>query len=418
MAQRILYTQQSPAARKFATIIKIAGLNVSIDNIEFGVDNETEAWLKNCHPCQRAPVMDTGADGYIFESHAIFRHLLRLAEKNGKTLYGKNPVEASQVDMWIDFTANELNAVFAPILYTLMGYMNASAEVQAEKFAALQCNLSGLDTWLETRTFLVGERLSGADIAVACSVEVVLSMLPQSYELWKYKNVVRHYMTTFYAHAGFAEGQKMCGGTGFPVAKPEAPKKEAPKKEAPKKKEAAPAPADDADEEPVVEAPKKKNPLDDLPPSKFVLDAWKREYSNNKDTRGGAMKWLFENFDKDGWTMWYSKYKYNEELSQTFMTSNLVRGWFQRMEGVRKYAFGIALILGTSASHEIHTFWIFRGQGPELPECVKDVEDVSLHTWRQIKPEEFEKEKELIGDFLCWDGTALPKPCLEGRCFK
>merc|ERR1712169_169700 len=169
-------------------------------------------------------------------------------------------------------------------------------------------------------------------------------------------------MTTFYAHAGFAEGQKMCGGTGFPVAKPEAPKKEAPKK-----KEAAPAPADDAEEEPVVEAPKNKN---------------------------------------------------NEELSQTFMTSNLVRGWFQRMEGVRKYAFGIALILGTSASHEIHTFWIFRGQGPELPECVKDVEDVSLHTWRQIKPEEFEKEKELIGDFLCWDGTALPKPCLEGRCFK
>jgi len=417
MAQRILYGTGC-TARKFATIIKIANLNVAIENIDIGVDNETEAWMKNCHPCQRAPVMDTGADGYIFESHAIFRHLLRLAEKNGKTLYGKNATEASQIDMWIDFTANEINAPMSPILGTVMGWANFPEDVQNEKFAALQCSLSGLEAWLETRTFLVGERLSGADIILATSVEIALSLLPKSYELWKFKNVVRHYMTVFYSNAGYAEGQKMTGGNGFPVAKPEAPKKEAPKKEAPKKKEAAPAPEAQDDEEPVVEAPKKKNPLDDLPPSKLVLDAWKREYSNNKDTRGGALPWLFENFDKEGYTMWYSKYKYNSELTQVFMTSNLVRGWFQRMEGVRKYAFGVALTLGTAESHEIHSFWIFRGTGSELPECVKEVEDVSLHDWRQIKPEDFEKEKELIGDFLCWDGKALPKPCLEGRCFK
>jgi serine/threonine protein kinase len=152
--------------------------------------------------------------------------------------------------------------------------------------------------------------------------------------------------------------------------------------------------------------------------SNFDLDVWKREYAS-KDTRYGSSKWLFENFNKEGYTMWFSKYKYNNELTKVFMTSNLVRGWFQRMEDAscRKYgAFGIALILGAENSHEIHSFWIFRGTGTELPACVKKVEDTELMDWRQIA--DIDAEKELITDFLCWEGKALPKPCLEGRTFK
>lgn len=418
MSLRILGFTAGARTKKFAAVVKIAGLNVAFEDIQIGVDNETEAFLKNCHPCQRVPVMDCGADGYIFESFAIYRHLLRLADKNGKSLYGTSAIESSQIDMWIDFTANELDHNIGPILYTAMGFFNFSEEELNKKYDALNHALTGLEAWLETRTFLVGERLSGADLAVATSLEVLLSALSKSYDLWKYKNVVRYYMTVFYAHPGFAEAQKVTGGNGFPVAKPEAPKKEAPKKEAPAKKEAAPAAGNDDDEgedELAIEAPKKKNPLDELPPSKFVLDAFKREYSNNKDTRNGVTKWLWENFDKEGFTMWFCKYKYNDELTKSFMTSNLVRGWFQRMDGCRKYAFGIALILGTEESHEIHAYWIFRGTGAELPEVVKDVEDVSLYEWRQC---DLDKDKELIADFLCWEGKSLPKPCLEGRAFK
>ena len=66
-----------------------------------------------------------------------------------------------------------------------------------------------------------------------------------------------------------------------PVAKkpsqPTKPKaKEEPKKEPAKPKEEAPAEAEDAPK------PKAKNPLDLLPPSKMVLDDWKRLYSNTK----------------------------------------------------------------------------------------------------------------------------------------
>ncbi|KAI3765222.1 hypothetical protein L2E82_15250 [Cichorium intybus] len=70
---------------------------------------------------------------------------------------------------------------------------------------------------------------------------------------------------------------------GMKIKKPEEKPKSEPKKEA--KKEAAPKPkpeAEAAPEEEEAPKPKAKNPLDLLPPSKMVLDDWKRLYSNTK----------------------------------------------------------------------------------------------------------------------------------------
>lgn len=62
-------------------------------------------------------------------------------------------------------------------------------------------------------------------------------------------------------------------------AKEQAKPKEAKPKEA--KKEAPPPKAAEAEEEEAPK-PKPKNPLDLLPPSKMILDEWKRLYSNTK----------------------------------------------------------------------------------------------------------------------------------------
>ncbi|KAJ9125037.1 hypothetical protein QFC24_002971 [Naganishia onofrii] len=61
-----------------------------------------------------------------------------------------------------------------------------------------------------------------------------------------------------------------------------------------KEKAKKPAADDDDDDEPLVPAePKAKNPLDDLPKSSFVMDEWKRKYSN-EDTLTGALPWFYE----------------------------------------------------------------------------------------------------------------------------
>ena len=63
-------------------------------------------------------------------------------------------------------------------------------------------------------------------------------------------------------------------------AKPKPKPKDEPKKEAKKEEPAKPKP--EAGEEEEAPKPKPKNPLDLLPPSKMILDDWKRLYSNTK----------------------------------------------------------------------------------------------------------------------------------------
>ncbi|NWX37306.1 EF1G factor, partial [Notiomystis cincta] len=60
-------------------------------------------------------------------------------------------------------------------------------------------------------------------------------------------------------------------------------------------------------------------------PSPFVLDEFKRKYSN-EDTLAVALPHFWEHFDREGWSLWYCQYRYPEELSQTFMSCNLITG--------------------------------------------------------------------------------------------
>lgn len=79
----------------------------------------------------------------------------------------------------------------------------------------------------------------------------------------------------------------------------------------------------DEDEEEDKPAPKPKHPLEALPKATLVLDDWKRKYSN-EETREVALPWFWENFNAEEYSLWKCDYKYNEELTMTFMTSNLI----------------------------------------------------------------------------------------------
>ena len=170
----------------------------------------------------------------------------------------------------------------------------------------------------------------------------------------------------------------------------------------------------------------KPNTIDNKSKPKPFLQTLKQVYDKKNDANAAdaASKFLWENFNKEQYSMWFCKCKYNEELTKIFITSGMISGWFARMENCRKIAFGVALILGNENgdSHELHAFWIFRSDSKkkidELPENVQDVDDVANFEWRRITDFDDEKEKALVNDFLRWDGENLPKPCLEGRSFK
>ncbi|ESS54934.1 elongation factor 1-gamma (EF-1-gamma) [Trypanosoma cruzi Dm28c] len=45
-----------------------------------------------------------------------------------------------------------------------------------------------------------------------------------------------------------------------------------------------------------------------------------------------------------------------------FMTANLIRVWLQRMEHVRQYALGVALMIVEERRHDIVALWVLRGR--------------------------------------------------------
>jgi elongation factor 1-gamma len=410
------YTLIAPATNmngrtlKILTVAAFANIPLTFNSsVSYGLENETCEYARNCNPLGRYPTLQT-PEGYLFESNSIVRFLAR-NDKSNSNLYGRTPFEASQVDMWLDFAAGEIDAAALP--YILLAFRGV--QPAADALARVEETLTGLDNWLENRTYLVGERLTVADIVVAFGLQWLVRGVPTGEAVFKkFRNALRLYNTVM-QQPKTVEVLKANGATfGFPPAEKKAEEKKAekPAEKKEEKKKAAAADDDDEDEAP-MEDKKKPNPLDALPPSPFVLDAFKREYSNT-DTRSVAAPYFFKNFDAAGFSAFWCRYKYNEENKMQFMTANLVRGWFQRMEGCRKYAFGVALLIGEEKKHEIVALWVFRGKG--MPECVNDVEDTVLFDWTEIADVNAEQAK--ITDYLCWEGPTIEKPVLEGKCFK
>ena len=77
------------------------------------------------------------------------------------------------------------------------------------------------------------------------------------------------------------------------------------------------------------------------------------------------MPWFYEHFDKNAASIWHCDYMYNDENKVKFVTSNLVSGWMQRLDGpLRKSAFGVVMTTFNEekAYYAIHGIWLFRGQ--------------------------------------------------------
>jgi len=147
------------------------------------------------------------------------------------------------------------------------------------------------------------------------------------------------------------------------------------------------------------------------------MDEWKRMYSNN-DTKTVAMPWFWQNYDPEGYSIWKVDYKYNSELSKIFMTSNMINGWFQRLEKLHKYAFGAILIHGKEdpVSLSVSGVWLFRGK--EIPKDMQESDDCALYNWVKLD-EKDPATKTVVDEYFAWEGDFGGKGKPEqGKTFK
>ncbi|CUA75534.1 elongation factor EF-1 gamma subunit [Rhizoctonia solani] len=358
-------------------------------------------------------------DGFtLFEGSAIARYIASLAPNSG--LLGTSPTDAALVDQWVSFANSEVQFP-GYILFTLLkGHIPYNKPYETNVRERLAGALSTLNTVLTHNTFLLPtNRISLADITVASVLNFVFGNIYGPEERKQYPALVRLFETV-------ANQPKLKAAFGTITYA------EAPLQFVPPKKEKAPAPAaapkapkekkpaekdDDDDDEPLVPAePKAKNPLDDLPKSAFNLEDWKRAYSN-MDTRGagGSLEWFYGKFDPEGFSIWRVDFKYNEELTQVFMSSNQIGGFFNRLEASKKYAFGSLGVVGEANNSRISGVFIVRGQD------YKPVLDVAPD-WESYEYKKIDlsnpEDKAFFESALAWDLEIDGKKWADGKNFK
>uniref|UniRef100_A0A8C2ZMD9 Eukaryotic translation elongation factor 1 gamma n=1 Tax=Cyclopterus lumpus TaxID=8103 RepID=A0A8C2ZMD9_CYCLU len=374
----------------------------------FGQTNRTPAFLNN-FPLGKVPAYQ-GDDGFcLFESNAIAHYL------SNDALRGATPQVAAQVLQWVSFADSEIIPPASAWVFPTLGIMQFNKQATEQAKEDMKRALAVLNQHLNSRTFLVGERVSLADITVACSMLWVYKQVLEPSFRQPYPNVTRWFVTcvnqpqfkTVLGEVKLCEKMAQFDAKKFAemqTKKETPPKKEKGGKDAAKsqekkekkKEEKKPAPAEEIDDCDAVLAaePKTKDPYAHLPKSAF-------------------------NFDHEGYSIWYSQYKYPEEAYTWSQIPPMFTGMFQRLDKLRKTAFASVLLFGTNNDSSISGLWVFRGQDLAFPLSPDWQIDYESYDWRKLDSKS-EECKTLVKEYLSWEGDFkhVGKAFNQGKIFK
>ncbi|KAL8973206.1 MAG: hypothetical protein Q9183_000108 [Haloplaca sp. 2 TL-2023] len=392
-----LYTYDgNPRSTAIRAVAKANKLDLEIVKT-VPAEGVSQDYLK-INPLGRIPTF-VGADGYtLTECMAIAIYITSQNEKT--SLLGKTKQDYASIVRWMSFANSEVLPGIAGWFRPLIGrdpYNKKS--VDDSKKAALQ-SMKVLEQHLWVNTFLVGERLSLADLFAAQIVSRGFQYFFDKKWRQENPNVTRWYETVYNQPIYSAVVDKL----SFidEAIKEQPPKKE--KEDKPKKEQAPKAAAkpkakevNEEEEEEEKPVPKPKHPLEALPKPNFALDDWKRKYSN-EETREHALPWFWENYNPDEYSLWRVDYKYNKELTLTFMSSNLITGFFTRLDASRKYLFGCASVYGVTKDSVIQGAFIVRGQ--EAHPAFDVAPDIDSYDFTKLDPS---KDKEFVESMWAWD---------------
>lgn len=330
-------------------------------------------------------------------------------------LYGKTEAEKAEVLKWLSLSTAEFLTEIAAAFKPLIGALPYNKKQVTDANATVDAIAAVFEERLTNYTYLVGERITLADLfGATCAWK--------AYEtIWGKEWIKQHpsftrWFKTVIAHPILAEHFKDFQFIEKPIEyTPSKKEKKEQPKAAPK---AAPKPAAAKEEKPAEEK-KPKHPLELLGKStKFDLDQWKRTYSN-EETRETALPWFWEHYDPSEWSLWRVDYKYNDELTLTFMSNNLVGGFFNRLSSSSKYLFGSAVVYGESNNNGIVGVFLVRGQEHEPAfDVAPDWESYSFTKLDATKPE----DKAFVEDIFAWDKpisvNGEAREVADGQVFK
>jgi elongation factor 1-gamma len=268
---------------------------------------------------------------------------------------------------------------------------------------------------------LVGHQITIADIAVASALVEPYTDLFEPSIRKGFENVTRWFTTvinqksfqTIVGKVDLAKQEKRApkpdkqGGEQKPQQQQQKPQQQQqkpqqkPQQQKPKEDKSADKAADLPPEDGEEAKPKAKNPLDLLPASSMNLDATKKILFSQRPYNPEFFKDFWPNFDAQGYSIFFQNYNYNSENRVYFMTCNLMGGFLQRCDEIRKYALGVLLLAGNSEDappFEVSGVWIFRG--PDVPQGMKENPDSEYYTFTKLDPNSKEDRQKVESWFF------------------
>ena len=409
-------------------------LNYKFINPEANVESNDVKLYQKLFPLKKVPCLvdvdsKTGKHFKLTEVIAILYYLLEPLATEKKDAFaiqllgGSSLQSKAEVLKWLSFINSDFQTPLVGNMMQVRGlapYNKSVFDQNSKKVDALIDEV--LTPRLTNYTYLVGEEISLADFFTA-------AWMARGFEnVWNKKwaenhsallrwfnTVIKHeFIAPFYKDFAFLETTP----SPVPKKKEQKPKKEKQQQKSKKESKKASTPADDDGEEKPVEK-KIRHPLEALgKPTKFILDEWKREYSNN-DTRPVALPWFFEHYDPSEYSIWRVDYKYNDELTMTFMSNNLVGGFFNRLSGSVKYMFGCLVVYGENNDNGIVGAVLIRGQDYE--QAFNVAPDWESYAYTKLDASK-EEDKKFIENMWAWDEPVVidgkPREIVDGKVLK
>ncbi|KID94473.1 elongation factor 1-gamma, partial [Metarhizium majus ARSEF 297] len=382
MAFGTLFTHSdNPRSVAIKAVAKANNLDLKISEVEFG---KPTAEHQNANGLGKIPAF-VGEDGFAL-SEAIAVAIYVTSQNEKTTLLGKTKQDYASILKWMSFVNSEIVQPLGDWFRPLTGKAPYNKKNVDDASKVVEKAVDVIEKYLLNNTFLVGERITLADLFCAPLLNRGFQYFFDKQWRQEHPNTTRWYETVVNQPIITAVAKQLPllekpALTNVPPKKPEAPKA-APKPAA--------KPAAEAEEDEPAPAPKPKHPIDLLPRATFPLDELKRNYSNARTagTLSDTMKWVWETVPFEEYSIWRADYNYNDELKMTFMSKNLIGGFTERIEASRKYVFGVASVFGKDFDSVIQGAFIIRGQ--EFLPVFDVAPDYEQYTFKKLDPKNAE----------------------------
>ena len=393
MFSKLIGYRFSPTVQEVLHVIEASKAPVELQNVDWK-DSETRKTLVTKSPTGTFPYLEC-EEGVLSESKAIE---IYLAEKYKPELLGKDDMEKAQVRQWMDFASFEIADCASKMVYPIFGWKPYCKESYDEANTKIKEFMKALDQQVKGKRYAFGEQLTLADIALFRHLKYFFQLLfPQKLRESVFPNVNDWFLRVL----NTPETDKVYGKVHLCnqplkpfISEKKEEKKEEKKKEDKNKGKKGKEGNDEPKEEP--KQTKKKNPLDELPPSRLELENFKRDFLNNKD-KEDAMKKFWEIYDPEGYSIWHLEYQnLPSECKILFRTSNSKSMFLQKCDPLRRYAFAVHGVYGVEDDYKIKGVWMFRGL--EIPQEMKDNDIYEYITFRKLDTNN-ETDKQLIHDY-------------------